>query len=409
MNLTIAPEDRYTSPYRWLILAVTALTGFFVMGFQTTGLSVLFSEIAESVQLDLIQIGLVWGVGTVMGIVTTLIGGPLIDYFGTRRSLIALCFAVGITSALRAFAFDFGTLFVTSFLFGMVHPVLPMNLIKLNRQWFAPNQLGLASGVMSAGVATGLMLGSTLSATVLSPMLGDWRGVLIFLGLMSIAVGVIWLLVHPAGETTSGKRPNVGLIVGNLRVVMRYRELWVFAIAAFGIVGLMRGVVGYVPTYLREIGWAAIDADNALTVFFLSSLIGVIPISYISDRMENRRVVMIAGTFMMSMGVMLMFFAGSTLWAVFASMVIAGFFFDSFMATKSASITEIDGLDMTMLGSALGFAGMIQNISGTIIPPLGNMLSTVGLNVPFLLWSASGLVAMTTLIVTFKRKRSKFL
>ena len=193
MNNIIAPEDRYTSSYRWVILAVIAVTGFLVMGFQITGLSALFSEIAESVELDLIQIGIVWGLGTVMGIVTTLLGGPLIDYFGTRRSLVVLCIGIGITGALRGLSVDFGTLLVTSFLFGMVQPVLPLNLIKLNRQWFAPEQLGLASGIMSAGFALGLMLGSRLSATVLSPMLGGWRGVLIVLGVISVIIGFVCL------------------------------------------------------------------------------------------------------------------------------------------------------------------------------------------------------------------------
>ncbi len=404
MNRSIAPEDRYTSSYRWVILAVTTFTGFIVMGFPTTGLSALFSEIAESVNLDLIQIGIVWGVGTVMGIVTTLLGGPLIDYFGTRHSLVFLCVTIGLTGALRGISFDFGTLFVTSFLFGMVHPVLPMNLIKLNRQWFAPSQLGLASGIMSAGFATGLMLGSRFSATVLSPMLGGWRGVLIFLGVMSVVMGVVWLIVHPPMEKPTNKRPDIGTILSNLKFVARYRELWGFALAIFGVLGLMRGVVGYVPTYLREIGWTPVDADSALTIFFFASLIGVVPVSYISDRIGNRRIVMIVASTSMSIGVGLMFFVGSSFWGVVLAMVIAGFFFDSFMAMNGASVSEIDGLDIALVGSALGFAGMLQNVSATIVPPLGNTLSTIGLNFPFLLWSASGVLAVLALVFIRKRK-----
>jgi len=404
MQIPTNPADRYTSNYRWLILAVTTLTGFFVMGFPTTGLSAMFSEIADAVNLDLIQIGLVWGTGTVMGIVTTLIGGPLIDYFGTRRSLVALCVLTGITGALRGFSVDFGTLFITSFLFGMVQPVLPMNLIKLNRQWFAPHQLGLASGIMSAGFATGLMLGSRLSATVLSPMLGGWRGVLIALGIASVLIGVLWLVVHPPVEKSKGKRPNIGGILANLKFVTRYRDLWVFAIAVFGVLGLMRGIVGYVPTYLREIGWTPADADTALTVFFFASLVGVVPVSYISDRIGNRRIVMVVATMAMSIGVGMMFFVGSAFWGVILAMGIAGFFFDSFMAMNGAAVTEIEGLDIAMMGSALGFAGMMQNISGTVIPPMGNALSPLGLNVPFLLWSASGMVAVLVLLFVRKRK-----
>lgn len=403
MNISIDPADRTSSRYRWVILAMTTLTGFILMGFPTTALSALFSEIADSMNLDLIQIGLVWGVGTVMGIFTTLIGGPLIDYFGTRRSLVALCIATGITGALRGFSVDFGTLFITSFLFGMVQPVLPMNLIKLNRQWFTPDQLGLASGIMSAGFATGLMLGSRLSATVLSPMLGGWRGVLIFLGVLACIIGVLWLVIHPPVEKSKSKRPNVSSIIANLRYVTQYRDLWVYAFAVFGVLGLMRGLVGYVPTYLREIGWTPTDADTALTVFFFASLIGVIPVSHISDRIGNRRIVMVVAAGAMSIGVGMMYFVGSAFWGVILAMVIAGFFFDSFMAMNGASVTEIEGLDIAMVGSALGFVAMMQNISGTFVPPLGNTLSTLGLNVPFLLWSASGVMAVVVLVFIGKR------
>jgi MFS family permease len=395
-----------TPNYRWVILAMTTLTGFITMGFQTTSLAALFSEIAESVNLDLIQIGLVWGVGTIMGIVTSVIGGSLVDYFGTRRSLVTLCIVVGITGALRAFAVDFWSLLFFSFLFGVVQPVIPMNLVKLNRQWFPSEQLGLASGIMSAGFATGLMLGSRLSATVLSPMLGGWRGVLILLGVLAVILGLVWFVIHPPVEKTKAKRPNLKLVLENLRFVTRYRELWVYGLARFGILGLMRGVVGYVPTYLREIGWDAPDADTAITLFFFASLIGVIPLSHLSDRIGNRRIVIIVGVMMMSMGTGLMFFAGDVFWSVMVAMVIGGFFFDTCMALTSASITEIEGLDISMVGSALGFAFMMHNLSATIMPPLGNALSTFGLNVPFLLWACSGLIAVVAL-VSYRGDKSK--
>ena len=355
-------SERQDSPYRWVILAMVTLSGFIVMGFPTTGLSALFSEIADSLGLDLIDIGVIWGVGTVMGIFTSLMGGAFIDYFGTRRMLVLLCLATGVSGALRGFAFDFWSLFLTSFLFGMVQPILPMNFVKLNREWFRSRQLGFAAGVMSAGFATGLMLGSRLSATVLSPLLGGWRAVLIFLGVCAVVLAVIWAIVHPSSERRNTASLDIRKVIANLRQVMRFRELWVIALAVFGVLGLMRGLVGYVPTYLREIGWSAVEADTAITVFFFCSLIGVVPISHLSDRLGNRRLVMAFGTTMMSIGTALMFFAGDSFWAVMLAMAIAGCCFDSFMALKGASITEVDGLEIALMGSALGFGGVLQSM-----------------------------------------------
>ena len=406
MPPVVDPSDRHDSPYRWVILAMVTLSGFLVMGFPTTGLSALFSEIADSLELDLVQIGVIWGVGSAMGIFTALVGGSLIDQFGTRRTLVALCLATGIFGASRGIAFDFWSLFAASFFFGMVQPILPMNFVKLNREWFRSGQLGFASGVMSAGFATGLMLGARLSATVLSPLLGGWRAVLIFLGVCAIGLAILWAIVHPPVERRRGARPEIRKLIHNYRYVARFRELWVIAMAVFGVLGVMRGLGGYVPTYLREIGWDGANADTAMTVFFFCSLIGVVPISHLSDRLGNRRIVMAFGTSMMTIGCALMYFVGDSFWGVMLAMAIGGFCFDSFMALKGASTTEVEGLELALVGSALGFVGMLQNIGSSFVPPLGNTLSTISLNLPFLLWAASGLFA-TLVLLSFRRRKTK--
>ena len=385
---------------------MVTVSGFITIGFPSTALSVLFSEIAASIGLDLVQIGVIWGTGTAMGIFTGLLGGTVIDAFGTRRSLVALCLLAGIFGALRGFAFDFWSLFITSFLFGTVQPVLPMNFVKLNRQWFPSGQLGFASGVMSAGFATGLMLGSQFGATVLSPLLGGWRAVLIFLGALMILLAIAWAILHPPMERGEAARLDFNSFLTNLRRVTRFRELWIIALAAFGVLGLMRGVSGYVPTYLREIGWAPVEADTAITVFFLASLIGVVPISHLSDRLGNRRLVMAFGTTMMAIGTLLMYFAGGSFWLVMLAMVIAGLCFDSFMGLKGASITEVEGLEVSLMGIALGFGAMLQNVGASITPAIGNALSTAGLNAPFLLWAVSGFFASFVLLSYRKRKKN---
>ena len=402
----IEPGKRQDSAYRWVILAMVTLSGFLVMGFPTTGLSALFSEIAAALDLSLVDIGVIWGVGSVMGIFTALAGGTFIDQFGTRRTLVALCLATGFFGALRGFAVDFWSLFFSSFFFGMVQPILPMNFVKLNREWFRSRQLGFASGVMSAGFATGLMLGARLSATVLSPLLGGWRAVLIFLGVCAIALAILWALVHPPVERRRGKRPDIRAIIGNYRYVARFRELWVIALGVFGVLGLMRGLSGYVPTYLREIGWDPASADTAMTVFFFCSLIGVVPISHLSDRLGNRRLVMAFGTAMMTIGCALMAVVGDNFWGVMLAMAIGGFCFDSFMALKGASTTEVAGLELALVGSALGFVGMLQNIGSAFVPPLGNALSTNSLNLPFLLWAGSGLFA-TLVLLGFRQRKTR--
>lgn len=382
---------------------MVSLSGFITMGFPIAGLSSLFSEIAASLDLDLIQIGVIWGVGMVMGIFTSFLGGSFIDYFGTRRSLVLMCLAAGVCGALRGLAVDFWSLFFFSFMYGTVQPVLPMNFIKLNREWFSSRQLGFAAGVMSLGFATGAMLGSRFSATWLSPLLGGWRAVLVFFGLCSILLAILWAVAHPPVQQARSGGLDLRQLLAKARRVAGFHELRVIALAVFGAVGLSQGVVGYAPTYLREIGWTAVDADSAIPAYFLASLIGVVPISHLSDRLGSRRLVMTFGTMMMSLGALLMFLAGDNFWLVMLAMLIGGICFDSFMAMMGASITEVEGLEVALVGSALGFGGMLQNMGGSLLPPLGNTLSAISLNAPFLLWAAAGLFA-TAVLLAYRRQ-----
>ncbi len=388
-------RDRQHSPYRWVILAMVTLSGFITMGFPIAGLSALFSEIAAALDLDLIQIGVIWGVGMVMGIFTSILGGSLIDYFGTRRALVFMCLAAGVSGALRGLAVDFWSLFFFSFVYGTVQPILPMNFVKLNREWFSSRQLGFAAGVMSMGFAMGAMLGSRFSATWLSPLLGGWRAVLVALGLSSVVLALLWAVLHPPVEQDRSRGLDFRQLLSNARRVAGFRELRMVALAVFGAVGLAQGLVGYVPTYLREIGWAVVDADSAIPVFFLASLIGVLPISHLSDRLGNRRLVMIFGTVMMTLGTLLMYFAGDNFWLVMLAMAMMG-----------ASITEVKGLEIALVGSALGFGGMLQNLGGSMLPPLGNTLSAISLQAPFLLWAAAGLFA-TVALISYRRRGEK--
>ena len=391
------------SSYRWVIVTMTAVTGFVGVGFPTSSLPVLFSEIAESLNLDLVQIGFIWGAVAFMGVFTVLLGGPFIDYVGTRRSMIIICVAIGITGLLRSFATDFWSLFAYSFLFGVVQAVLPVCLLRLNLLWFAPRQLGFASGVMSAGFAVGLLVGASTTATILSPALGGWRNVLLVTGLLAVVVGVLWAVIHPRIDNQNNGQ-NLSTLVQQMKTASRVRSLWILGFVGFGIVGLMRGMVGYVPSYLRTIGWSGDSADAALSAFFLASLIGVVPLAILSDKLNSRRTALGLTASLITAGTLLMYFANGESFRVFAAMALAGVAFDGFMAIHNASVSEVGGMSAAMTGTSIGFGLMIRNAGGTIGPPAGNSLSEASVNLPFLVWAGFGLLALVMIYLYQERR-----
>jgi predicted MFS family arabinose efflux permease len=364
----------------------------------------MFATISQDLGLSLVQIGTVWGIVSFSGIFFALIGGTLGDRFGSRSTLFATCLLTGVFGLARSFAIDFNTLLLASLLFGIAQAIIPVMLFKVIRQWFPAEQLGMASGVISAGFATGLMLGPLISTSVILPALGGWRPVLVFYGGIAVLVSILWLIVHPAEQEAEASRTPPVSFRHSLRYVMGLRNLWILGIGSLGVSACFSGFAGYLPTYLKAIGWLEIDADRALAAFFLASLTAVVPLSILSDRLRSRRGFLIIGTLILAGGIGSLTFAQGTM--IVLVVTATGFVFDTVMAIQNASVLEVDGVGYIYAGTALGFATMFRNLGGAISPPIGNSLADIGLSAPFLFWGGMGLFAVFMFAVLFKPQKS---
>jgi cyanate permease len=389
--------------YRWVILALCALTPLFVVTLPNMSLPPLFATISAELGLSLVQIGVIWGIGSFTGIFFALIGGTLGDRFGTRATLFAACLLTGLFGLTRSFAVDFATLLLTALLFGIVQAIIPVMLFKLAHRWFPTEQLGMASGVISAGFAAGLTLGPLLSTSVILPALGGWRQVLVFYGVISILMSGLWLLVHPPEQRNTSSQPKVSL-TDSLRHVVRLRNLWILGIGGLGISACFQGFSGYLPTYLKSIGWADLEADRALAAFFVTSLTAVIPLSILSDKLRLRRGFLIFAALVISLGIGLVgVIEGSLILLVIAA---TGIVFDTFMAILNASVLEVDGVTGLYAGTAIGFAVMIRSLGATFSPAVGNSLTVIGQNIPFFFWSATGLFGVFMFAFVLNSRRT---
>ncbi|MEZ4870117.1 MAG: MFS transporter [Caldilineaceae bacterium] len=382
--------------YRWIMLGTAALTSMLAYAMPVLTLPVLFREIADDLGLNLVQIGVIWGIGAVTGMFVVLIGGSVGDRFGTRRTLMFICLVGGGFGALRGLSNSFVTFLLTSLLFGLVLPALPVNLHKVAGQWFPREQLGFATGVVSAGFATGLMLGSLLGASVLSPLLGGWRNVLIVYGIVSVCISGLWYLVHPQEQMTSaagvgGAHRTVVPLRQALRHVSQLRTVWLIGVGVFFFWACVRGFIGYLPLYLRGIGWEANRADSALATFYGISLLAAIPFSMLSDRLRVRRGYLIFAALILALGVGLLAVVQDN-W-IWAAVLLGGVIFDAFMAIYQATIMEQADVGRVYAGTALGFAAMFREAGGIWSPALGNSLSVFGASVPFLFWSSMAVIA----------------
>jgi len=386
---TVQAPDRH-SAWRFVILALAALTPFSIVPLPNLSLPPMFTLISEELSLSLVQVGAVRGMIGFSGVFFALVGGSIADRLGARRTLFIICLLSGLFGMLRSLATDFNGLLLTTLLYGCAQGCVPVIVFKAIRQRFPRENLGMASGVVSAGFATGLMLGPLLSTSVLLPALGGCRQALLLYGLLAIIVRLLWLLLHPAGPPATPGAAVLSLGWG-LHAARCLRGLWGLGIGGRGVGAGFGGFTGYLPTYLKAGGWAPLDADRSLSVFFVTSLLCVVPLSTLSDRLRSRRGFLVALSLVLGVGVgALGLVTGARVLLVAA---LTGTVFDALMALQQTSVMEVDGVDDNLSGSALGMVTTVRNVGLALAPPLGNSLAVHGAGLPFLYWGACGIFA----------------
>jgi MFS family permease len=296
---------------------------------------------------------------------------------------------------------------VTVFLNGLARSIVPIVFTKTIGIWFRGKNLALANGIGAMGMGLGLMLGPMLSATLLSPLLGGWRNVLILYGAIGIVIGVLWFLIgrEPPQAAPIVPQPKKVSIRQTLSSLVRVRGLWLMGIMLMFRSSCITGFIGYVPLYLRDQGLTPAVADNTLAAFFAASTLFVIPLSSLSDRLRSRKAILFpAALVTIACVAILPLVEGIAIWIL---MILAGLFFDGFMAIVSAMLLETKGIGPAYYGTAMGMVFTISQVGGVISPPLGNSLAGINTGLPFYFWAAMSAVALVALFFINETLESK--
>jgi len=384
--MTEHTTNAQSESYKWLVLTLAAFTFTFVVAIPSMSLPVLFDEISADLGLSLVQVGWIWGIGSALGILMGLIGGPIGDRFGPRRTLAVACLFIGIAGGARGFSNGFMMLAITTLFTGFALWSIPMNVHKICGVWFRKEQLGMANSIVAVGMALGFLLGSLLAATVFSPLFGGWRNVLLVYGAVAILFSAFWWFSQEkvsVKDQLSDQAITIRQAVGH---VVCLRNVWILCLATAGVSGCVNGMFGFLPLYLRDLGWKPAMADSTLASFHAASMLFAIPIALLSDRIGSRRGVLIAAALLIGIGTGFLGFASGILISV--AVLIAGIARDGFMAITMTAIIEVKGVGARFAGSATGLCMSVIGIANVFTPPIGNWLARFGPGLPFLFWAS---------------------
>jgi MFS family permease len=384
-------------------MSLTLLVLIFICGAARQCIPVLFPEISRDLNFNLVSIGLIWGIDPLAGVLVGIPGGLLADRFGIKRSMVMVCIIAGVFCALRGLSTDFSTMAITVFLYGMFAALAMTLSPKVTAIWFQGQYLGLTNALIWVFLYIGQMIGSMFSATLLSPWLGGWRDVMFFYSIPCIIIGILWALTKIPVRTDQTEKAGSGKGEGFREVllhVLRIRGVWIVAIVFMGQMGALSASNGYLPTYLREIGWSIAASDGALTLTLGFACVATIPLVLLSNKLRAPRLFLIAGVIVSGIGFISLFFLkGMEIWAVLA---ITGLVRAVPVVILNTILIETEGIGSKYAGTAFGVVTGAGMLAAFILPPVGNSFASIDLAMPFVFWGFISLASLSALL--FLRK-----
>jgi NNP family nitrate/nitrite transporter-like MFS transporter len=388
-----------SSYYKWYILLLAMMTYGSIAGSARLCMPVLFPEIAAELGLSMVAIGTIWGMDPLAGVFLGLPGGLLADRFGVKRTLTVVCILAGVFGALRGFSVDFLSMAAFMFLFGLMAAVTPSIIPKVTTVWFAGKHLGMANGMLNVAWAVGAVFATLTSATLFSPWLGGWQNVLFFFGVPPVLMGLLWWLTgrEPPKQDTAYTPVSGTPFRKALSSVIHIRDVWIMGIVLLTYWGTNMGFGGYLPTYLRNVGWEAGLADSAMTAFMGIGVLGVIPMVLFSDKIGSRKIVMMFAIFVLALSMGLIPLVNTM--GVWIFLIVGGILRSGVAALGNTLILETKGVGGTFSGTAIGLTNTLGMLGAFVSPPIGNSLTAFNADLPIFFWAILGVAALPLLLM----------
>ena len=139
------------------------------------------------------------GTGNFIGYLTmAIIGGFLAARFGSRIVITSALILMGTTMVLTGLARSFEFAFAMRLLTGLGNGASYVPAMALGSAWFAMHRRGFATGIVSAGIGTGMMISGFMVPHILSAFDADgWRFSWYILGgAVALISGIVYFFVR---------------------------------------------------------------------------------------------------------------------------------------------------------------------------------------------------------------------
>lgn len=377
MNLQIRIAEKINPHlfYGWIMLAVGFL-GLLATGpGQSYNIAVFVNPLIEELKLSRTAISSAYSLGTLIAAFGLSYIGRMIDRFGPRLMIVALCLCLGAVCMLFPFVSGIIALsvaFTAVRFFGQ--GALTLGSTNLVSQWFSRRR-GMALSITSLGFAVGNALYPPLTQMLIAGI--GWRMCWVLQGVFVLA-----LIIPIAGILVVNKPEDMGLLPDGdpkpssgeengmedgftVPEALRTVTFWLLAVGTAIPAMLITGMIFHQISYFEGQGLDAQSAANIFPILSVSMVIFMVVYGQLLDRFKTSTVVS-AGILMNAPALWLLYIADN--------MMLAGVYAVAMGATQAAAMTNASYIWPRFFGrkhlSGIQGTAFTVGITGAAVGPL---------------------------------------
>lgn len=269
----------------------------------------------------------------------------------------------------------------TTIALGIGATLVTFGLPKLVSVVFPENKTGFPSSIYLIGASIGSAAAFSIGRPLIGPVLGGWRSLFFWTGIVSLLYAVIYTVVVKCYQSrvqniSNTEKNESVMILNGIKTILLHSELRLVVIMGVSYLIISHGLQGWLPTVLEERGLSANLAGQTTTLYIIANMIGILTIPGLADRLNIRRKTIMLSSTTAGFGVVAIIGGGLTPLMILG-IIGAGLGVGGLSPMVRAIPPALDNIGARLTGTAIGLVFAIGEIGGFLGPFLIGFLRDI--------------------------------